>query len=520
MKAPLSWILDHVDVPAGTTTDEITDRLTLTGLKLEAIESAGRDITGPLVIGRVLTMEPEPQKNGKTINWCTVDVGDANGTGEPQGIVCGAHNFKPGDLVATVLPGGVLPGGFEIGARKTYGHLSAGMICSVPRARARRRPRRHHRAARRRRRARPGRPTGARARRGDHRVRDQPRPRVRPVDPRHRPRGAGVRRGCERLPRPGDPRHPGRQRRRPPGRRRGRRRAARSSSPAQVTGFDPAAPTPDFIVQRITAAGMRPISLAVDVTNYVMLETGRPIHGYDADKLRGAIVVRRARDGERLTTLDGTDRDARPGRPRRHRRLRDHRARRRDGRRDDRDVGHDHLDPRRGGPLGRRVDVPHRPPPQDHLRGGQAQRARRRPDDLRGRGRPRRRAARRARWRPGRPRRHGRRHPAGHARGRGRRRPRGPRLRHADHRGAEHRVPARRRLRGDRVGHALGHAAAVAPRPDRRAGLLRGGHPARRLRPGAVRAAHAAVGSRPHPRPAAAAPGRPHARRRRASSRW
>ena len=131
MKAPLSWILDHVDVPEGTTTEEITDRLTLTGLKLEAVESPGREITGPLVIGRVLTKEPEPQKNGKTINWCTVDVGDANGTGEPQGIVCGAHNFEPGDLVVTVLPGGVLPGGFEIGARKTYGHLSAGMICSA-----------------------------------------------------------------------------------------------------------------------------------------------------------------------------------------------------------------------------------------------------------------------------------------------------------------------------------------------------------------------------------------------------
>ena len=99
-------------------------------------------------------MEPEPQKNGKTINWCTVDVGDANGTGEPQGIVCGAHNFAPGDLVVVVLPGGVLPGGFEISARKTYGHVSAGMICSAARARPRRRPRRHHRAARRRRGAR------------------------------------------------------------------------------------------------------------------------------------------------------------------------------------------------------------------------------------------------------------------------------------------------------------------------------------------------------------------------------
>ena len=66
------------------------------------------------MVGRVLTMNAEPQKNGKTINWCTVDVGDANGTGEPQGIVCGAHNFAAGDLVVVVLPGGVLPGGFEI----------------------------------------------------------------------------------------------------------------------------------------------------------------------------------------------------------------------------------------------------------------------------------------------------------------------------------------------------------------------------------------------------------------------
>ena len=61
------------------------------------------------MIGRVLTMEPEPQKNGKTINWCTVDVGDANGTGEPQGIVCGAHNFAPGDLVVVCCPAACSP---------------------------------------------------------------------------------------------------------------------------------------------------------------------------------------------------------------------------------------------------------------------------------------------------------------------------------------------------------------------------------------------------------------------------
>ncbi|WP_210443122.1 phenylalanine--tRNA ligase subunit beta [Nocardioides sp. SYSU D00065] len=312
MKAPLSWILEHVDVPAGTTTEEITDRLTLTGLKLEAVESPGREITGPLVIGRVLTMKPEPQKNGKTINWCTVDVGDANGTGEPQGIVCGAHNFAPGDLVVTVLPGGVLPGGFEISARKTYGHVSAGMICSA-------------------------RELGL----GDDHDgiivlpedAGKPGEDVRPVlgldeetieleinpDRAYALSIRGIARevlvSVEGASGFRDP-------------------ALRDTPPAnpdghpvlvedpegcpvfvarRVTGFDPSAPTPDHIVRRITAAGMRPISLAVDVTNYVMLETGRPIHGYDADKVQGALVVRRARPGERLTTLDGADRALDPG---------------------------------------------------------------------------------------------------------------------------------------------------------------------------------------------------------------
>jgi len=129
VKAPASWIRSLVDLPADLSTHDLTHRLTLLGLKLEGIEGSG--ITGPLVVGRVLTMNPEPQKNGKTINWCTVDVGAANGSGEPQGIVCGAHNFKPGDLVVVILPGGVLPGNFAISARKTYGHVSSGMICSA-----------------------------------------------------------------------------------------------------------------------------------------------------------------------------------------------------------------------------------------------------------------------------------------------------------------------------------------------------------------------------------------------------
>ncbi|HQY95683.1 MAG TPA: phenylalanine--tRNA ligase subunit beta, partial [Phycicoccus sp.] len=129
MRVPVDWLREYVAVPADAAGVDIAASLVQVGLEEEGLY--GGDITGPLVVGRVLTKSPEPQKNGKTINWCTVDVGVANGSGEPQGIVCGAHNFEPGDLVAVILPGGVLPGGFEISARKTYGHVSAGMICSV-----------------------------------------------------------------------------------------------------------------------------------------------------------------------------------------------------------------------------------------------------------------------------------------------------------------------------------------------------------------------------------------------------
>ncbi|GAA4125768.1 phenylalanine--tRNA ligase subunit beta [Nocardioides fonticola] len=309
MKAPLSWIREFVDLPAELTTEHITDRLTALGLKLEAIESPGSEITGPLVVGRVLTQEPEPQKNGKTINWCTVDVGDANGTGEPQGIVCGAHNFGPGDLVVVVLPGGVLPGGFAISARKTYGHVSSGMICSaaelgissdhdgiivLPEGVAE-----------------PG--DDARPLLGldEEIIEFEINPdRAYALSIRGLAREAAL--GFEAPFR--DP-------------------AARDTPAADgaghpvviddtegcplfvartVSGFDPTAPTPDWMVQRITAAGMRPISLAVDITNYVMLELGRPIHGYDADKVTGALRVRRAEPGERLTTLDGTERELHP----------------------------------------------------------------------------------------------------------------------------------------------------------------------------------------------------------------
>ena len=128
MRAPLSWIREYVDLPDDVAVVDLTHRLTALGLKLESLQSPGADLRGPIVAGRVLRWSAEPQKNGKTINWCQVDCGPEHGE---HGIVCGAHNFGPGDLVVVSLPGAMLPGGFEIAARKTYGHVSDGMICST-----------------------------------------------------------------------------------------------------------------------------------------------------------------------------------------------------------------------------------------------------------------------------------------------------------------------------------------------------------------------------------------------------
>jgi phenylalanyl-tRNA synthetase beta chain len=312
MKAPVSWIREYADLPSDVSAEELARKLTSLGLKLESLERPGAEIRGPLVVGRVLTMDAEPQKNGKTINWCTVDVGHrlnaANATGDAPsgvGIVCGAHNFAVGDLVVVILPGGVLPGNFEISARKTYGHVSAGMICSA-------------------------RELGIGE---DHdgiivlapdvgEPGDDARPvlgldeeviefeinpdRAYALSLRGVAREAALGFGaaytdpCRRdVPSPNGDGYP-----------------VRIEDPdgcpvfvaRTVSGFDPKAESPAWLRTRLRLAGMRPISLAVDVTNYVMLETGRPIHGYDGDKLQGPIVVRRATPGERLTTLDGVSR--------------------------------------------------------------------------------------------------------------------------------------------------------------------------------------------------------------------
>jgi len=336
------WLADHVELPKDLTAEQLAAALVKVGLEEEAVHPA--KVTGPLVVGRVLSQQPEPQKNGKTINWCLVDVGPEHnateiagmsaeevaamaGPGGARGIVCGAHNFAPGDLVVVALPGTVLPGPFPIAARKTYGHVSDGMICST-----------------------------AELGLGDdgaHGIIVLPRDF--PDDPAFDATALTPGQSAITLLGLGDEvleinvtpdrgyafsyRGVAREYAHSTGARftdRGRLANLEVPPPAPtadgfpvevdddapihgvrgcdrfvtriVRGIDPTTPTPAWMKRRLERSGMRSISLAVDVTNYVMLDLGQPLHAYDLDKVAAPIVVRRAAEGERLTTLDDVDR--------------------------------------------------------------------------------------------------------------------------------------------------------------------------------------------------------------------
>ncbi|KNB49750.1 phenylalanine--tRNA ligase subunit beta [Streptomyces caatingaensis] len=304
MRAPLSWLREYVDLPAGETGRDVQAKLVAAGLEVERVEQLGADLTGPLAVGKVLTIE-ELEGFRKPIRFCTVDVGTANGTGEPQEIVCGARNFAVGDKVVVALPGAVLPGDFAIAERKTYGRMSRGMICSgdelgmgddgshgiivlPPEAEVGSdavellelrdevldiavTPDRGYCLSMRGIARETATAYGLPLR--DPALLDVPAPNsygypVSVADPA----------GCDRF-------------------------TART-----VTGLDPEARSPIWLQRRLQKAGMRPVSLAVDVTNYVMLELGQPLHAYDRSRVTGTIGVRRAEPGEKLTTLDGTKR--------------------------------------------------------------------------------------------------------------------------------------------------------------------------------------------------------------------
>ncbi|MEO5878447.1 MAG: phenylalanine--tRNA ligase subunit beta [Streptosporangiaceae bacterium] len=300
MRVSLSWLREIVDLPASLTGRELAARLIAAGLEVETVETS--DITGPLVTGRVLAIE-ELTEFKKPIRYCQVDIGNA----EPQNIVCGARNFAAGDVIVAVLPGATLPGGFAIAARKTYGRVSEGMICSVrelgigddhdgilvlP----------------------ADTPVGVDALELLDLVEEVLDIAVTPdrgycLSMRGIAREAAIAYGLEFH----DPAalhldddgvaHP-----------------ASIADPSgcdrfvlrTVTGLNPEARTPMWMRTRLHRAGLRPVSLAVDVTNYVMLELGQPLHAFDRTKLTGPVVVRRARAGEQLETLDHVKRTLDP----------------------------------------------------------------------------------------------------------------------------------------------------------------------------------------------------------------
>ncbi len=305
MRVPLSWLLEYAAVEPGTDAAEVARRLTAAGLEVESVERVGYEISG-VIVAEVAEIE-ELTEFKKPIRYVRVNTG----SGE-QHVICGAVNFAVGDRVPLARPGSVLPGGFEIGARRAYGRMSEGMICSA-----------------------------AELAIGD----DHAGILVLPSDA---PLGedfaayAGLRdhvldinvtpdkgyalsvRGLARelaiafeaeFTDPADAGLPA-----DTGEVNPQVYPASIEDPTacdrfvlrEVRGADVTRPTPLWMRVRLARAAIRGVSLAVDITNYLMLELGQPLHAFDRDRLTGPIVVRRAHPGERLETLDHVVRELDP----------------------------------------------------------------------------------------------------------------------------------------------------------------------------------------------------------------
>ncbi|WP_100444161.1 phenylalanine--tRNA ligase subunit beta [Glycomyces xiaoerkulensis] len=299
MRIPVSWLGEYAALPEDVTVERLDQALVDAGLEVEEVHDLREQVEGPLVVGKVASVE-ELTEFKKPIRHCHVEVGED----EPRSIICGATNFAEGDLVAVALPGAVLPGGFAIGSRKTYGRLSDGMICSA-------------------------RELGVS---DDHEgimvltegtVGADARPAVGLDDVvfelaitpdmgycfsiRGVAREVAHRLGTAFTDPAGKAAEPAATAKEPHPIRVDTDGCTRFTLRA-VRGVDANAPAPEWMARRLTHAGMRPLGLAVDVTNYLMLELGHPLHAFDLDRLEGGLVVRRAAAAEKLTTLDGVER--------------------------------------------------------------------------------------------------------------------------------------------------------------------------------------------------------------------
>src|SRR6266702_2127844 len=251
MRVPLSWLAEHVDL-GGVSAAVLADRLTFAGIEVERVERVGEDIAGVLT-ARVLDVRPHPAADRLAL--VTVEAG-----GEPREVVCGAHNYAPGDIVPWAAPGAKLPGGLEIGRKQVRGVTSEGMLASA-------------------------RELGL--------FDDHTGILVLPPDTEvgadlveDVPPAAGLA-TVEVQDVEGCPLYVARV----------------------VEGLDAARPSPLRLARRLFLYGQRPLGAVVDVTNYLLLDQGQPLHAFDLDLVPGQrILVRRALDGERLRTLDGRER--------------------------------------------------------------------------------------------------------------------------------------------------------------------------------------------------------------------
>ena len=306
MRIPASQLREWVDLPVDATTEHLHEVLVSVGFEEEGVYPA--ELSGPIVVGQVLEFTPEPQDNGKTIRWCQVRVAAGDASDAVRGIVCGAANFEVGDKVVVTLPGSVLPGPFPIAARKTYGHVSDGMIASAKELGLGDEHNGILRLAE----------LGLDPEVGtdaiellgldDFAVEINVTPdrgyamSIRGVAREYaHATGASFRDPADAVTvTPGS----------------GFAVVVDDSAPIRgalgctgfvtrvVRGLDRSRPTPAWMVKRLALMGIRSISLPVDISNYVMMELGQPTHTYDLNKLSGGITVRRASKGEKLTTLD------------------------------------------------------------------------------------------------------------------------------------------------------------------------------------------------------------------------
>lgn len=307
MRVPLSWIREYAAVPESVTPEEIGAALVRVGFEVEEIEYQGAGLSGPLVVGRVVKIE-EITEFKKPIRWVELDCAEST----TRYVICGASNFSENDLVVVALPGAVLPGGFSISQRETYGKTSNGMICSarelgmsedhsgilvLPTDSAK---------------------PGADAARlleiqdvifdiavnPDRGYALSLRGIAREVaaslnvgfnDPIHSIQADSlISTGKGVVPKIEDP------------------TGASVIYIRTLDHFNPKAQTPLWMMRRIEKCGMRAISLAVDVTNYVMLELGQPLHAFDRSKIEGALNIRRAGKTHTFTTLDAQERTLSP----------------------------------------------------------------------------------------------------------------------------------------------------------------------------------------------------------------